>query len=612
MFNNIIYLIIALIIFGINYPGEVYFGSLVTNILILLLIWALFASFCKYQFSKIIRLYSKSSITVIESYNLHSYYQVLVARLSIVSIAIFAIYIYLFNLKYWLLKIPGFSTFSILPGSAAIIIFFILLATIWYNGYEVYRIFASKPLTRLAYVKSNIKLNLPVIFPWAILTIFYDAMTLFAGTPLKRFFDSGIGQFLFILIFMVLLALFLPPLIKYWWECKPMPQSEKRESIVTFFKKNDFRYRDIVKWPLLGGQMATAGVMGLLPRLRYILITDPLLDILSEEEINAVMGHEMGHIKYKHLLFYMVFLLGFIGISIGLFDVFIYAMVTQPWLIGLLNSNHGILKSLFYFLLSIPIIVSVIIYFRYIMGFFMRNFERQADLYSAKIMGSVEPIIMSLEKITRASGQSRFQPSWHHFSIAERVNFLKKFLYDPDLLKRHSRRIALFLSLFFSILIVLIYIINYSPFKKNAEEIFIENALEQQISNSPDNVEIYRMLAYVYNSKGDMKKTKWAYENILRLHPKDATALNNLAWLLATADDEQLTDYDRSLVLAKMAIEIERSATFLDTLAEAYYVNGFYDQAIETITEALDKKDADRDYLLRQREKFKKARDFKK
>jgi len=102
-----------------------------------------------------------------------------------------------------------------------------------------------------------------------------------------------------------------------------MPQSEKRDAIVKFFEKNDFTYRDIVTWPLLGGQMATAGVMGLLPRLRYILITDPLLHILSEEEINAVMGHEMGHIKYKHILFYMLFLLGFIGISIGLFD-FLY------------------------------------------------------------------------------------------------------------------------------------------------------------------------------------------------------------------------------------------------------------------------------------------------
>jgi len=58
--------------------------------------------------------------------------------------------------------------------------------------------FANSPITRWAYVKSNSKLNLPVIFPWAILTVFYDATTLFAGTSLKKFFDTGIGQFVFI------------------------------------------------------------------------------------------------------------------------------------------------------------------------------------------------------------------------------------------------------------------------------------------------------------------------------------------------------------------------------------------------------------------------------
>ena len=391
-----------------------------------------------------------------------------------------------------------------------------------------------------------------------------------------------------------------------------MSQSEEKDNIVRFFRKNDFKYRDIVKWPLLGGQMATAGVMGLLPGLRYILVTDPLLNILSEDEINAVMAHEMGHVKYMHVFFYMLFLLGYIGISIGIFDFFLYAMATQSWLIGLLNSNHGIHISLFYFLLSLPIIVSVIVYFRYIMGFFMRNFERQADIYSAKIMGRAEPIIMSLEKIASVSGHSRFQPSWHHFSIAERVDFLRRFVQDGQLLKHHSRRIALFLSLFFGVTIFLIYVVNFGPLKKNVEQILIENALTQQIAESPDNIEIYRGLAYIYNRKGDMTKAKRAYENILRLHPNDGPALNNLAWVLATAKDPKLVDYAQSLVLAKRAVNVERSSTFLDTLAEAYYVNGLFDQALQAINEALDNETGNRDYLIRQMNKFKKAQNSRK
>ncbi|MBW2333310.1 MAG: hypothetical protein JRF08_07775, partial [Deltaproteobacteria bacterium] len=52
---------------------------------------------------------------------------------------------------------------------------------------------------------------------------------------------------------------------------------------------------------------------------------------------------------------------------------------------------------------------------------------------------------------------------------------------------------------------------------------------------------------------------------------------------------------------------IESSPTFLDTLAEAYYVNGLQDKAIQTIKEALEKASDNREYLISQLEKFKKG-----
>ena len=77
------------------------------------------------------------------------------------------------------------------------------------------------------------------------------------------------------------------------------------------------------------------------------------------------------------------------------------------------------------FILSLPIILLMIVYFRYVMGFFLRNMERQADLYAYRITGSVGGLVRSLEKIAHFSGQSRSLPSWHHFSVAQRVDFLE-------------------------------------------------------------------------------------------------------------------------------------------------------------------------------------------
>jgi tetratricopeptide (TPR) repeat protein len=352
--------------------------------------------------------------------------------------------------------------------------------------------------------------------------------------------------------------------------------------------------------------MMTAGVMGLVPRFRYILVTDSLLQFLSEEELNAVMAHEIGHIKYGHMIFYVVFLLGYMALSMGLFDVLFYALATHPGLFTALQSQQDLQRGLFYLVFSLLIIASVIVYFRYVMGFFMRNFERQADLYSAQLIGTPEPTIRSLEKIATATGQSRHHPSWHHFSIAERVEFLWKSWRDPGVRTYHSKRVISSLAVYFLLLIGLGYTVNFGPLKSTLEEIALTRMLEHQSARSSENVDIYRGLAAVYHQQGKFSMAAQAYEDILRLNPNDEVVLNNLAWILATSEDEALVDYPRALELAKRAVAINRSPTFLDTLAEAYYVNGLFDQALDTIEEALAKASANRKYLARQMRRFEK------
>jgi len=606
MFNNIIYIIIVVIIFSINYPGEGLFRSPLTAIFAIFLLWLNFAIYCRYCFSSLLGLYRGNDTSFGQS-QVSLAYQSLVTKLSVLSIFIFALCVYLLNLKYWLLKIPGFTTFSILPGAVAILIFFTFLATIWYYGYPAYCALFNAPIIRWTYIRSQIKLNLPILFPWAILTVFYDLITLLAWPSLKKIFENEIGQFIFFALFLIVLVIFLPPLIKHWWGCSTLPQTEKKESIVNFFRKAGFKYRDILRWPILEGRMMTAGVMGLVPKFRYILITDSLLNVLSEEELKAVMAHEMGHIKYRHILFYILFLLGYMAISLGLFDAFFYIMAMQPWLFGLLSSQNEFQACIFYLLFSIPVILSVILYFRYIMGFFMRNFERQADIYSTQLMGKAEPTITSLEKIASFTGQSRHHPSWHHFSIAERVEFLWRSLKEPQLIKRHSRHLALLLTVFFIIIISLGYILNFGPLKRDLEHTILTHILNRQLIESSENVEIYKGLAFIYHKRENLEKAKWAYENILRLNPDDGLALNNLAWILATAQDTALLDYQKALTLAKRAVEIKRSPTFLDTLAEALYVNGLYDKALKTIKEALENASENRKYFVSQLEKFKKG-----
>ena len=251
MFNNIIYIIIVVVIFQLN-PGEGLFRLPITAIFIIFLAWLIFAIYCKYRFSRLLVIYG-SNYTGIGQSQASSAYQSLVMRLSILSIVIFALSVWLLNLKYWLLKIPGFARFSILPGAAAVLIFFTFLATIWYYGYPAYCAFFKYPIKRWEYIGSQIKLNISILFPWAILTVCYDLLALLTWPSFRKIFESEIGQFLFFTVFLILLVLFLPPFIKYWWGCSALPKTEKKEGIVNFLREAGFKYRDILTWPILGG-----------------------------------------------------------------------------------------------------------------------------------------------------------------------------------------------------------------------------------------------------------------------------------------------------------------------------------------------------------------------
>src|SRR4029079_2938405 len=53
--------------------------------------------------------------------------------------------------------------------------------------------------------------------------------------------------------------------------------------------------------------VVSAAVMGLFAPVRYILLSDGLLEIMDDQKIEAVFGHEAGHVKHRHIEFYLLF-----------------------------------------------------------------------------------------------------------------------------------------------------------------------------------------------------------------------------------------------------------------------------------------------------------------
>jgi len=287
MFNNIIYFIIVLLIYSLNYPDGSPEISLFFFFSILLITWILFAGFCRWGFQDLVkkfytdRLYKKDAGTATASYNK------LIVRFSAMAIFLFALDVYFLNLKHWLQIIPGFERLSVLQGLAALSLFLFYLSTIWYFAYPAYKAVFHAKITRRSYIFSSLRFNLPILFPWFVLSLAYDLMLLTSWAGPDGFLNSVEGHIAFFSCFLVLLMVVMPAFVQHWWGCRPIKASEKVRDLEKFLHDRGFKYRRLLNWPIFEGKMMTAGIMGILPSYRYLLVTESLLQTLSTEELKG-------------------------------------------------------------------------------------------------------------------------------------------------------------------------------------------------------------------------------------------------------------------------------------------------------------------------------------
>jgi len=601
MFNNVIYFIIVLLILSISQQRGAPEDSLLYTVSMLVITWVIFAAYCRWGFQRLLHhLVKPERETAFPAEQYHA----LVFRLSVLAIFLFALDVHFFHIKIWLQLIPGIRALSVLQGILAVLVFVAYQVTIWYFAFPAYERAFQTGISRRSFIVSTWNFNVPILFPWVMLSLIYDLIFLSSWTSLHTFMSRPGGEVLFFSLFLFILMIFMPGLIRTWWSCKPFLPSEKVAALKGFLQEKRFKYQELLRWPIFEGRIMTAGIMGMVPRFRYILITDALMDILSIEELKAVVAHEMGHARYRHFFFYLVFFIGFAVVSTGLWDFFAVLLSTQPFLMRIIGTGASADASFLYFLLALPILVGMVVYFRYVMGFFMRHFERQADLYSALTMGSPMQTISSLEKIAILSGKIRDLPSWHHFSIGRRVDYLWKSLRDPGLIRKHNRFVSLSFTLYLVGMISLGYFLNFSPTKEKLFNEWEEEAIYEHLVKNPNDVLLLQRLAMFYHKRGDLRETIKLYERVLSLDDSQPIALNNLAWILVTANEAELRDKKRALALAQKAVALERSPVFLDTLAEALYANGFAPEAVETIKEAVDLARENVEYYRRQLLKF--------
>ena len=526
--------------------------------------------------------------------------------LSVTAIGFLAAYLYVFNLGVYLRVIPGYDRYMTVSGFAGLAIFFLHLAAIWFWGHPIYRIVFGSTASRKHFIKGQLSFTSVLLVPWFIISAAIDLLQILR-TP--AFMVSNFAQILLMSVALIAFVLFGPWLIVRMWGCEPLPEGHVKAELQSFCTDHRFRTGGLLLWSVFGSEVLTAGVVGILPGLRYIMVTSGLLRILDIGELKGILAHEMGHVRKKHMLLFVLMLILYIAFASDIGDTLTLLALSNKTIFDWSVAPGEFAASAFSLLSALPVILLMILYFRFIFGYFLRNSERQADLYAMELVGDARPLVSSLEKIAFRSGRIEDLPSWHHFSIRQRIDFLVEAFKNRDLVRRHNRK------LYGSVLVFTAAIsgLLFTNWKANqaglARELRSEvelRILEKGVSQEPDNVDYLAAYGGLLYEKGRLSEAETVLRAALMHNPQNATVLNNLAWLYATGPSPFRNPGD-ALDLAIKAAGLSQSPDILDTLAEAYYINGRYQDALDAIDEAISEDGPQLSHLLEQKEKFEKA-----
>ncbi|MFP4846513.1 M48 family metallopeptidase [Winogradskyella sp. PE311] len=158
---------------------------------------------------------------------------------------------------------------------------------------------------------------------------------------------------------------------------------------------------------------------------KRVTLYDTLVNDLDDDEIVAVLAHEVGHYKRKHIIFNLVTSILLTGLTLYMLSIFI----SNP----LLSNAIGVeIPSFHVGLIAFGLLYSPISEITgLVMNYISRVFEYQADDY-AKNTCKAEPLITSLKKLSKNS-LSNLTPHkayvfmhYSHPTLLERVKNLKK------------------------------------------------------------------------------------------------------------------------------------------------------------------------------------------
>jgi len=233
------------------------------------------------------------------------------------------------------------------------------------------------------------------------------------------------GFFLAFGIFMMYISPYvIEPLFNKY---TPVDDPELEEEIAQLMDKTGIRVSRVFKMDASKRSTHTNAYFTGIGRVKRIVLFDTLLEKLTQEEILAVLAHEAGHWKRRHLLKGIA--LSQILALVGLYLTF--QLTCSPMLTDLMGIEH---PSFFAKLVIAGFLFSIISFpLGPLTNFMSRRFEREADDFACRLTDDPGSMASSLVKLARDNLSNLHPHPWYaafyysHPPVVERIRRIRGF-----------------------------------------------------------------------------------------------------------------------------------------------------------------------------------------
>lgn len=306
----------------------------------------------------------------------------------------------------------------ILIGVFFLITFVINIVLSYYSVFVIEEKFGFNKMTKKLFVIDKIKsLLFSVVLGGGLI---YGIISLYLNSGRLFFIIAWISASVLIIVINLIYTKVIVPIFN---KLKPLEDSSLKQKIFEFADSVGYEVNKISVIDASKRSTKLNAYFSGFGKVKQVVLYDTLIEKMTEEEIVAVLAHEIGHSKHKHIILNLVSAVLSMSIYILLIMIF-FANPIFSTSFGFSEISYGFSLILYLIVLSPIFLIENLI-----TNYISRKFEYQADRYAA-INYDKEHLISALKILSRENF-SNLTPHplyvkfyYSHPPLAERIKHL--------------------------------------------------------------------------------------------------------------------------------------------------------------------------------------------